>query len=312
VIAVGTCLGIAGLLVERVLPPTWPRRWLWCAVIAGSLIVPPIYRARHTSSVLDGPASLAGLDPAWWIRLESAGTPISRYWLVASTLLLVWGLASALWVSGLVRLSRREGRARGGPAVVDGVPVLVTESMGPATVGVWRSRVMVPRWVLALPGVQRRYVVVHEEEHRRAHDARLLFVASLSLLLLPWNLALWWQLRRLRLAVEMDCDNRVVASLGDPTAYGALLLEVAQAASRGPRLQPALLGGVGMLERRLLMLLDPAPVRQAQRFLLPALALGLLLVVLAMPHPVLGRMPHAHGATTSAAMTTSPPAVHTR
>ena len=40
---------------------------------------------------------------------------------------------------------------------------------------------------------------------------------------MPWNLALWWQLRRLRLAVEMDCDNRVVAALGDPNPYGCFL-----------------------------------------------------------------------------------------
>src|SRR5262249_58279568 len=27
---------------------------------------------------------------------------------------------------------------------------------------------------------------------------------------LPWNVALWWQRSRLRLAVEMDCDARVL------------------------------------------------------------------------------------------------------
>jgi hypothetical protein len=87
----------------------------------------------------------------------------------------------------------------------------------------------------------------------------------------------------------MDCDTRVVASLGDASAYGALLLKVAEAAGRGPRLQPALLGGMGMLERRLTVLLAPTPLRHAQRILLPALALGLVLLVLALPHPVIGR-----------------------
>jgi beta-lactamase regulating signal transducer with metallopeptidase domain len=159
--------------------------------------------------------------------------------------------------------------------------------------------VLLPRWVLALPNAQRRYVVCHEEQHRRAHDARLLFLASLTLLLLPWNLALWWQLRRLRLAVEMDCDRRVVATLGDPTAYGELLLKVAEAASRGPRLQPALLGGVGMLEHRLTVMLAPAPLRHLQRWLVPALVVALLFVVLAMPHPVLGPRPDAVGAPQS-------------
>jgi hypothetical protein len=91
----------------------------------------------------------------------------------------------------------------------------------------------------------------------------------------------------------MDCDNRVVSALGDANAYGELLLKIAQATSRGPRLQPALLG-VGSLERRLTALLAPTPLRYVQRFLLPALALGLLFVVLSMPHPVLGHGSHAH------------------
>lgn len=301
--AVGTCLGFAALFVERALPATWPRRWLWCVVIAMSIAVPALYQANHAWAIaapdqhsaghLPAHTSLAAaiplLDPSWWANTGSYDAMIHRVWLTASAGLLLWGLASALWVYGVVYVSRRRRGASGGQLTVDGVPVVVTESMGPATVGLLRSRVLVPRWVLALPGPQRRYVLCHEDEHRRAHDARLLFVASLSLILLPWNLALWWQLRRLRLAVEMDCDNRVVATLGDANAYGALLLKVAEATHRGPRLQPALLGGVGMLERRLIALVAPTPLRHIQRVLLPALALGILLLVLSMPHPVIAR-----------------------
>ena len=182
---------------------------------------------------------------------------------------------------------RRHGTAKA--PVVDGVPIVITERLGPATVGLMRSSVLVPRWVLALPGVQRRYVLRHEEEHRRARDAHLLLFASLPLLLMPWNLAMWWQLRRLSLAVELDCDNRVVNALGDAAAYSELLLTVAQAASRTPRLQPAFLGGAGSLERRLRALLSPTPVRGAQKFLLPVLTVGLLFIVVWMPHPILGR-----------------------
>ena len=117
---------------------------------------------------------------------------------------------------------------------------------------------------------------------------------------MPWNLALWWHLRRLRLAVEMDCDSRVVGALGDARAYGELLLKVAQASSRGPGLQPALLG-VGMLERRLTQLVAPVPLKHIQRFLLPAAAIGLLFVVLKMPHPVLEHAPPSHAAMKSQA-----------
>jgi bla regulator protein blaR1 len=307
--AVGMLLVVAGILVERVLPATFPRRWVWCVVIPVSIVLPGYYRWHHSVSVIDvqhavqpslshafGAASLTALDPAWWAHVESLDTSINRLWLAVSAVLLLWGLANALRVWRVVSLSRRERGAAGGPATVDGIPVVVTDAIGPATVGLFRSRVLVPRWVLALPGAQRKYVLRHEEEHRRSHDARLLFVASLPLILMPWNLAMWWQLRRLCLAVEMDCDNRVVSGLGDATAYGELLLKVAQAASRGPRLQPALLGGVGTLERRLTALLAPTPLRHIQRFLLPAAAFGLLVVVLLMPHPILM---HSHAAMTT-------------
>ena len=318
--AVGMLLVVAGILVERVLPATFPRRWVWCAVIPISLILPGYYRGHHMVSVIEvqqaveptlgrafGAASLTVLDPTWWARIESYDTSINQVWLTVSAVLLLWGLANAWRVSRVVSLSRRERGDAGGPAIVDGVPVVVTDAIGPATVGLLRSRVLVPRWVLALPGTQRQYVLRHEEEHRRSHDARLLFVASLPLLLMPWNLAMWWQLRRLCLAVEMDCDNRVVSGLGDATAYGELLLRVAQAGSRGPRLQPALLGGAGTLERRLTVLLAPTPLRNIQRFLLPAVALVLLVVVLLTPHPMLTHGSHemTPGATTAAPRTDS-------
>lgn len=285
VITVGTLLGVAGLLVERALPAPFPRRLVWLVVIALSVVIPGVYRARHTMPVTDGLA-----------HADSFGGPISQLGLFASALLLILAAANMWRVSHAVSLSRRQTGANR-PAMVDGVPVVVTDSLGPATVGLLRSRVLVPRWVLALPGVQRRYVIRHEEEHRRAHDARLLFAASLPLILMPWNIALWWQLRRLSLAVEMDCDNRVVSALGDATVYGELLLKVAQAASRGPRLQPAFLGA-GMLEHRLTAMLAPAPLRQIQRLLLPAVACVLLFVVLLMPHPILGHEAHAHSTMT--------------
>jgi hypothetical protein len=318
--AVGMLLGLAALLFERALPATSSRRWGWCAVIPISVILPGLYRVHHPWSVLGalehhaagaapggvlGTGSINVLDPGWWVNVQSYDTSINRVWTSLSALLLLWGLVSAWRVSRAIRLSRKGRNEAGGPAIVDGVPVVVTDLLGPATVGFWRSSVLVPRWVLGLPGPERQYVVRHEEEHRRAHDAQLLFVASLPLLLMPWNLAMWWQLRRLCLAAEVDCDKRVVAGLGDATAYAELLLKVAQASSRGPRLQPAFLGGMGSLERRLTHLLAPTPLRHFQRFLVPALAIGLLFVALSMPHPVLGRGSDAHVSAKSGATGTA-------
>jgi beta-lactamase regulating signal transducer with metallopeptidase domain len=317
---VGACLGIVGLLVERMLPATAPRRWIWCLLIPISVALPGYYRFHHNWSVISAlqqqhvsasvrdsfvNVSLSLFDPAWWAHTESYDASINRVWLIISGILLIWGVTSALRVLLIVSSSRRRSSDARQPTIVDGVPVVVTDVAGPATVGLLRSRVLVPQWVLALPGMERRYVVRHEEEHRRAHDARLLFVASLPLLLMPWNLAMWWLVRRLCLAVEMDCDKRVVVALGDANAYGELLLKVAQATNRGPRLQPALLG-MGTLERRLTKLLEPAPLRQTQRFLLGVVVLGLLCVVLWMPHPIVGSGHEGHVTTSSTTTTTTP------
>lgn len=286
---VGTLLGVIGLVVERVLPTTFARRWVWVLAMPLSVVLPGYYRVHHSAVVGDA-----------WARTQSYDTIINPVWMTVSALLLIWGVANLLRVSYVVWASRRR-HDKVTPTILDGVPVVVTDAVGPATVGLLRSHVLVPRWVLAMPGVQRRYVLRHEEEHRSAHDARLLFLASLFIVLVPWNLAIWWQLRRLRLAVEMDCDNRVVGALGDAPAYGELLFKVAQAANRGPRLQPALLG-MGMLERRLTVLLAPTRLRNVQRLLLAGVACALLVVVLLMPHPVLGLGSHAH-----ATMNQTPP-----
>lgn len=308
-ICVSACLSLAGVLAEDALPARVPRRWMWCVVVTLSLLVPPFISIQHSSPAfilwangalgLSMPSAADAaphtmLDRNWLDCGGEYGQIFNKVWLVSSIMLLTWGVANAFRISRVSRSVRGDANRK---ALVDGVPVIVTDSLGPATVGFWRSRVLVPEWVLSLPGTQRQYVLRHEDEHRRAKDARLLCVMSIIVSLMPWNLPLWWQLRRLRLAVEMDCDTRVVTSLGDAPAYGELLLKVAQAASRGPRLQPALLG-VGELERRLTVLLAPAQRRLARRVLAPALAISLLLVVLSVPHPELDHHVRSHIQTT--------------
>ena len=301
VTAIGLLLGMVGDHLERLLPVTIPRRWIWCAVLGASFGLPGYYRYHHSFAIggASGAASYAGLDAGFFSQMSAFDPLIGRVWQVVTVLLALWALGNAGWVTHLVRVSR-VGQPLPDPAVGGDIPIVVTDSLGPATVGVWRSRVVLPRWVLALPHAQRQYIVRHEDEHRRSHDCALLFFASLLVILAPWDVALWWQLRRLSLAVEMDCDRRVVATLGDPQAYGNLLLTVAQATNHGRRLQPGLLGGTGMLEHRLTVLLAPAPLRLAQRLVLPVIACVLLVVAVTTPHPILGHV-HPRTATTATA-----------
>jgi bla regulator protein BlaR1 len=300
--AVGSWLAAAGLLTERALPRSASRRWIWCVSLSASIALPMLLSAAHSSHVIAlwghevvrMPAGHQMMDAgspsslrAWLDCSAAFGGVLLRIWLAGTLLVFAWAATSTWRVHHLLRAADAQHGAAPS-AVVDGVPVTVTERLGPATAGVWRPRVVLPRWVLALPVSQRRYVVRHEDEHRRAHDVALLGAASVLVALMPWNLALWWQLGRLRLAVEMDCDVRVVRALGDAEAYGELLLTVATAARRAPRLQPALLGA-GMLERRLLALVAPSPRRTSEWLLATAAAALLVAMVLSVPHPQLAR-----------------------
>jgi hypothetical protein len=274
VIALTTCLGIVATLLEPLVAAGARRRWLWCCAIAIAMTVPALYRAKHHIAIDERMAAITSFDPL-----------LMNLWNKAMLGLVLWGAASALLVAAAVHRARKQ---RKDGDVVDGVPVVVTDKLGPATTGFWRARVLIPHWALALPARERHYIVHHEEEHRKAHDGRVLFIASLALVVVPWNFGMWWLVRRLALAIEMDCDQRVVAALGEPRKYATLLLDVAQAGRGGPRLQPGFIGGAVALEQRLRALVAPTSYSPAFRFILLAAALVLLMAVLSVPHPILG------------------------
>ena len=167
----------------------------------------------------------------------------------------VWGWAGASAValgvilSGFVALSRR--RRRGHLAMVAGVPVVVADGLGPAVVGVRRQWIVLPHWALTMDLALRRQMLLHEGQHIRAGDPYLLLVAALALVLMPWNPALWWQIRRMRLAIEIDCDARVLRATNDPRSYGALLLEVGRRVSSRPLLAAPLAQPFSLLEGRI-------------------------------------------------------------
>jgi hypothetical protein len=94
-------------------------------------------------------------------------------------------------------------------------------------VGIVRPRIVIPQWLLHEEAPMQAIVIAHEQEHLRAQDIRVLGGALLTAVLLPWNLPLWWQLRRLRFAIEVDCDARVLRAGQSPPPYSAVLLSVA-------------------------------------------------------------------------------------
>jgi bla regulator protein blaR1 len=88
----------------------------------------------------------------------------------------------------------------------------------------------VPQWMLDRAPSEQRVVLAHEAEHIRARDALVLGGASAAVVMMPWNPALWYMLSRVRLAVELDCDARVLRSGVAPKTYGTLLIDLAEQA----------------------------------------------------------------------------------
>jgi TonB family protein len=232
-----------------------PVRGLWCGALVIAAVWPlcsPLIASTFPqlhAAVATLPAVRVVPDGAAFL----ARAPSVVIDAVGLALLTLWGLASLLLAARLVRSLRAIRRLRDAaePRVVDGVAVLVTADVGPATVGLRRPAVLMPRAVLELDEPLRRLVLRHEREHCTAYDPRLLTLAAGVVVLLPWNPALWLIARRLHLALEIDCDARVLASGAEPLGYGQLLLLIAQRRGAIP-LAPTLAAPASHLERRII------------------------------------------------------------
>lgn len=162
--------------------------------------------------------------------MGDAATARPAGWVVAT-----WGAlsltAAAYYLRAVVALrqERRSWRVN----VAGEMPVWVSEKTGPAVVGFLRSIVVTPAWGLALEERERRLLLRHEAEHVEAWDPLLLLVGMVAVAAVPWSPAGWWSLHRLRLAIEVDCDRRVLRAVPDVAAYGSLLLDVGERVTTG-------------------------------------------------------------------------------
>jgi hypothetical protein len=300
-IVTGLLGGAASVLERASAGQVRQRRWIWVlalslavAVTAWTFVAPGAAtvpaapgaagRDRPPALSSDAPGGVAARMAALIESAESASlgrldSPLAIAWAVAASLaFLSYGAAS--WA-----LARRRRSWR--PAIVDGQPVLLASSIGPAVVGTLHPQIVVPDWSLTLPDEQRALMLEHERQHIRARDPLVLHSAAMIALLMPWNAAAWWLNRRLRLAVELDCDARVLAGGRDPRAYGTLLLDVCSRRARpGALLAPALLERTSSLAKRILAM---QPVRgrypRARVALGAAVACAAIALACEMPTP---------------------------
>ena len=265
-VLVSVAAGLAAAALDRAARALGrPTRAPWVAALLLSAVLPlaaivraalPERERAAAATMLPAVVIDAGRDAAasiaGWMPDAAA-----RAWTLA---LVAWGVVSAALLLRLVlgvRAVRRE-RASWRACAVDGVDVLVAPDTGPAVVGVARPAIVLPEWMLALDPALRALVLRHEQEHVRAGDAVLRLAGALLTALAPWNPALWWQNRRLALAIEVDCDARVLRADARRERYGLLLLTIAQRQSAA-MLAPALSEPTSHLERRITIMQSPKP-----------------------------------------------------
>ena len=283
VLIVGGLFACAAAATDDILRrAAMPARWVWVAALLATTIfsVMSVRRAAPTYnpsiaatmrvSALRVSASRGGLletiaHVRTWIG-EVAGRIVgaAHYGLAGTvqlSLVVAWIAASAALLVLLFLVHRGMDRERRHwpLAQLFDVSVRITPSEGPAVVGITRPEIVVPRWLLARTADEQRLVVVHEREHIVARDHLLLFGGLVIAAFFPWHPAVWWVVSRLRLAIELDCDARVLHRGVQARPYGSLLIDIAGQCA-GHRVGAlALADRPSHLERRLLAMKHTKP-----------------------------------------------------
>ncbi|HET7631987.1 MAG TPA: M56 family metallopeptidase [Gemmatimonadaceae bacterium] len=265
-ILIGVALSVAAAALEGACRRLrLPVRFVWGVAIAAGVVWPLVALVRSLwpsapSAVplasllpfaIDAPRAIVAASTGGWATALTLPTILLSVWAVVSLILLARLL-------GAVRHVRRQ-RATWRDAIVDGVEVEVSGDVGPAVVGIRRGAIVLPDWTLALDAPLRALMLRHELEHRDAGDPALLLAAAILWRCVPWNPAVWYAAHRLRHAIEMDCDNRVLERHPEPGRYGRLLIVIAQRQSSPRALPvPTLSEPVSQLERRIRAIMQSA------------------------------------------------------
>lgn len=241
-LVVGVLAALAALLGERAARRLrLPARYIWVASVLVTLGV-PVFALLSREPGASREVPLAATAPALMMPADIMVHATQASSQVADLVLPEWVarvdvLALALWaaltLAAIVRLASAHWRLRRqsrlwSDAEVAGYRARLSSGTGPAVVGVFRPAIVVPEWALESPPPVVRLMLEHEQEHVRARDPLVLLLADIAVALAPWHPALHWQRARLRLAVELDCDARVLRTHRDTRRYAELLLRVAR------------------------------------------------------------------------------------
>jgi bla regulator protein blaR1 len=288
-------------------------RWIWAAAIAASLLIPTLIASVSiqvpsfsTPAVSPKAVPLRDLTsvqlvPLTWVHqhtgnvvaTHSENRVLQRAWLIVSVALL-----AALILNGLQVAWRKRGWRTG---TVAGLSVYIGRDVGPAVVGLLRPRIVVPDWLLEAAPSHQAMVITHEQSHLAGRDPQLLTAALFLLVLMPWNLPLWWQLHRLRYAIEVDCDARVLKAGLDARQYGEALIDVSQRPSGYIGSVAAMSESRSFLEERItIMVRDPARWGSLLTVMFGCASVALLAVAAQVSPPNIGSLDSEQGVSNAA------------
>ena len=302
-VVISCLLGVAAFAVERACRlRRWPTRWIWTCLLLAPFLLPFAARVadqpgRTDAAALADPTTAASDNIATReSRLRAPGAEVGRRMSrlatspgVASLFGTLWFVASAALALGLTInwLRMRRKSASWTRHTAHGTSVLVSDDIGPAVIGFWHPEIVVPKWLLSADRQVLRLALMHESEHVRARDPLLLLAATVAVVLLPWNLPLWWQWRRLRFAIEVDCDARVLAAhdIGEAD-YAEALLNVAEHSCGVPIAAAAMSESSSTLEQRIRLVLVDRPAQQGALVMALAIAgMGVAAAATQIPTP---------------------------
>lgn len=272
-VVVGGLLGAGGLALEKLQRTHGlPARWTWAGAIILSIGWPLghwalEHRPLSVSAVPlpDVPVVALSEIPMKALTLEPVVVELSSesfLRLLDGPIMVAWALATGVLTlffaflflrTHTLRTHWRRGKA-------DGQSILFSDEWGPAVVGFVQPQIVLPNWCQEMDDWALRFILEHELEHVRAGDLRLIILSGVLPVLFPWHIPLWWQLARLRTAVEGDCDLRVIGrNPGQVRPYVDLLLDVGKRSTRGRPLAAMLSEPYETLKRRIRIMTMPLP-----------------------------------------------------
>jgi len=214
--------------------------------LSATLLLPPLWMLAYAAGLIYALARLSHARRIWRCLLAAA-RPLSAQALLAH---------GAFSPSQLTEIARRR------------LTVMETSAaISPMLVGAFRPLLLLPRHLRDFGAEQQQMIVAHELRHWRRRDPLCLGLAAALQTLFWFNPALPWLRRRLEWALELACDQHVLA--GRPQQerkqYATALLMQWTAQAAPPPSGGVAFGGVDGTS-------VAARVRQMQLAALPALS----------------------------------------